>query len=100
MKTCGILIASKIRKRFPFKNRLLYKENAEILIKACGTDNVYMFTDDPVIQKECKELDINIIYRGPNAHKNLQYIEMLKFVYKFFYFVSCSYIYNVKQNKV
>ena len=86
MKTCGILIAKKNSKRFPDKNYLLYKNNLELMIDICGSENVYMTTNDRRIEHECTNIfkyGINVIWRGVNLIDDDQsYIEVLKFAWQ------------------
>lgn len=82
MKACGILIAKKNSERFPDKNYLLFRENAEILIWNLGVENVYMATDDERIKKECEGMGILVIDRGINIKQDDQsYLEVLKYAY-------------------
>lgn len=81
MKTCGIMVSKKTSHRFPGKNRLLFKENAEILLQCLGIGNVYMLSDDQKIIDECLLMDINIILKKRNIDDELSYLDVLRFAY-------------------
>lgn len=81
MKTCGILIAKEKSKRFPGKNRLLWRDNADILIDCIGCDNVFMFTDDPEIIAKCRGLGIKVILKNINFDDEMSYLEAIRYTY-------------------
>lgn len=78
MKICGIMISKEISLRFPAKNRILFKENAELLKKVCGLSNVYMISNDIEIIDKCCNMGIKTIYKNVNCHDELPYLEVLK----------------------
>lgn len=78
MKTCGIMISKERSKRFPEKNRILFKENARLLQKVCGIPHTYMISNDLKIIEECYRLRIKTIYKNVNCHDELPYLEVLK----------------------
>jgi hypothetical protein len=81
MNVCGIMISKKISKRFPGKNLLLYRKNAEILVNCCGAGNVYMITDDNRIKAGCQTMGISVIDKNINIDDELSYLDVLRFAY-------------------
>ncbi len=81
MKICGIMISKKISHRFPGKNRLLWKKNADILIDCVGVDNVYMLSDDQKIKSRCEFEGISIIDKKINIDDEMSYLDVLRFAY-------------------
>jgi len=81
MSTCKKKKKKKISKRFPNKNLLLFRENAEILIKCLGAENVYMLTDDYRIKAKCQVMGIAVIDKNINIDDELSYLDVLRFVY-------------------
>lgn len=81
MKVCGIMVSKEKSNRFPHKNRMLFEDNAKILLQFLGAGNVYMFTDDPVIKEICYQYSIVVISKNVNFQDEFPYIETIKFAY-------------------
>lgn len=80
---CGILITKKNSKRFPVKNRLLFKDNLKIMIEAVGKENTYMFTDDAEIADFCLNNDIKVIWKGLNIDDETSYLDVLRYAFMY-----------------
>lgn len=78
-KICGIIGSKTISRRFPFKNRLLFENNLNILIDVLGREHVYMFSDDIEILSYCLLNKIAIIPKGPNFSDEHSHLDIIKF---------------------
>lgn len=80
MKVCGIMAAKEHSKRFPGKNRLMYKHNLSILCDAVGRENVFMFTDDMEIMGYCiKKAGVWVIQKGINFDDEYNHLDILRY---------------------
>lgn len=81
MNICGIMVSKEKSTRFPHKNRILFEDNAKLLLKVCGFGNVYMFTDDVEIKNQCAMLGIPIIPKRNNFDDEFTYLEALRYTF-------------------
>lgn len=102
MKVCGIMIAKENSNRFPGKNHELFENNLDILIGLCGNNDTFIFTNDIIIEKICKNKQKNILIydRGPNCiDDNQPYLDVLKYAYMSIY-RTYDYIVTILANTI